>query len=300
MDALDVRILGRLLNNCRESDRQVGRALGVSGGAVGSRVRRMLRDGVIERFALRVEPPALGRGLIYVVASGQDPGEVMRRASLVGEPYVVVPCVGGVTVCGIAVEGGAGRKTGLAKEAMGGARVLSMFEAEAPGAGRGLTRTDLAVMSELAAGPRRRIEDVAAAAGLSTKTVARSIEKLHADPSVAFTLVYDPTAMGRFIPHAVLAWIPGDLPGTLARLEAGFSGSFLQAPFVAKNQVVLFMYGDSIFRLDELTQGVRAVPGVDSADLFIPKRIVLPGGWLEGAMRDASRSPTLHIAYRTS
>ena len=34
MDNLDMKILSRLLNNCRESDRQIGMELGISGGAV--------------------------------------------------------------------------------------------------------------------------------------------------------------------------------------------------------------------------------------------------------------------------
>ena len=37
MDNFDIQILSRLLNNCRESDRQIGRELGMSGGAVNSR-----------------------------------------------------------------------------------------------------------------------------------------------------------------------------------------------------------------------------------------------------------------------
>jgi len=41
MDNLDIKILSRLLNNCRESDRQIGIELGMSGGAVRARIRKM-------------------------------------------------------------------------------------------------------------------------------------------------------------------------------------------------------------------------------------------------------------------
>ena len=40
MDNLDMKILSRLLNNCRESDRQIGIELGISGGAVRARIRK--------------------------------------------------------------------------------------------------------------------------------------------------------------------------------------------------------------------------------------------------------------------
>jgi DNA-binding Lrp family transcriptional regulator len=41
LDILDIKILGRLLNNCRESDRQIGKELGISGGAVRARIKKM-------------------------------------------------------------------------------------------------------------------------------------------------------------------------------------------------------------------------------------------------------------------
>ena len=39
LDSLDMKILSRLLNNCRESDRQIGKELGMSGGAVSARIK---------------------------------------------------------------------------------------------------------------------------------------------------------------------------------------------------------------------------------------------------------------------
>ena len=41
MDNFDIKILSKLLNNCRESDRQIGIDLGMSGGAVNARIRKM-------------------------------------------------------------------------------------------------------------------------------------------------------------------------------------------------------------------------------------------------------------------
>ena len=43
MDNLDIKILSRLLNNCRESDRQIGIELDISGGAVRTRIRKMIK-----------------------------------------------------------------------------------------------------------------------------------------------------------------------------------------------------------------------------------------------------------------
>ena len=72
LDKNDMKILSRLLNNCRESDRQIGKQIGISGGAVKSRIEKMIKNGIIEYFALKIEPPVLGYGVLYIVVTGQD------------------------------------------------------------------------------------------------------------------------------------------------------------------------------------------------------------------------------------
>ena len=86
------------MNNCRESDRQIGKELGISGGAVRARIQKMQEKKIIEKFTIKVEPPVLGLGVLYIVVSGQNIKEILEQISLIGEPFFVVPCVGGITV----------------------------------------------------------------------------------------------------------------------------------------------------------------------------------------------------------
>ena len=295
-----MQILNRLLNNCRESDRQIGRQIGISGGAVKSRIHKMLEAGVIEYFSLKIEPPVLGYGVFYIVVTGRDFDAILEQVKLVGEPFVIVPCVGGITVCGIVVRENVQQKIELAKNLMKDVRVLTIFEAENPGVNSNLTKTDLSIVNELMKNPRQKIDDIAKSTSLSTKTITRSIEKLQNDDAIQFTLVYDPTKIEGYIPHAILTWVTEDLDQTLKKLEKEFSKSFMQIPFIAKNQIVLFMYSDNIFKLDDITQRVRETPGVNSADLFIPKKIVFPQKWIQNAISDADKSPTLHLVYQTN
>ncbi len=300
MDNLDMRILSRLLNNCRESDRQIGMELGMSGGAVRARIRKMQERKIIEEFFVKVEPPVLGYGILYFVVSGQNINEILEQARLVGEPYFMVPCVGGITVCGISIKENLDQKIELAKKLMKDVRVLSIFEAENPGFSSNLTKTDLEILEELIKNPRQRIEQIAKNTKMSTKTITRCIEKLHENEGIQFTLVYDPRKIENFIPHAILTWIKGDLKETLEKLNGKFSESYLQIPFIAKNQIVLFMYSDSIFKMDEITQKVRNVKNIESADLFIPKKILFYEKWIEKAIDDFKKSPRLHLTYQTN
>ncbi|MDH5430837.1 MAG: AsnC family transcriptional regulator [Nitrosopumilus sp.] len=300
MDNLDMKILTRLLNNCRESDRQIGIELGISGGAVRARIRKMQAKKIIEEFFIKVEPPVLGYGVLYFVVSGENTKEILEQASLVGEPYFVVPCVGGVTVCGISVKENMEQKIELAKKLMKDVRVLSIFEAENPGYDSNLTKTDLEILEELIKDPRQRIEQIARNTGMSTKTITRCIEKLYGNDGIQFTLVYDPKKIEDFIPHAILTWIEGDLKETLGNLNNSFSESYLQIPFVAKNQIVLFMYSNNIYKMDELTQKVRNIQNIKSADLFIPKKISFYVKWIEEAINNFRKSPKLHLTYQTN
>ncbi len=300
LDNLDIKILSRLLNNCRESDRQIGKELGISGGSVRARIRKMEDAQIIEKFIIKVDPPVLGLGVLYIVVTGQNINEILDQTSLVGKPFFVVPCVGGVVVCGIVVKENLKEKIELANKLMKDLRVLSIFEGENPGFNSNLTKTDLEILKKLMKDPRQKIESISKKTNLSTKTITRCIEKLNENDAIQFTLVYDPTKIKGFIPHAVLTWIDGDLKGTLKKMEKKFSDSFLQIPFIAKNQIVLFLYSKDIYNMDNLTQKVRNMDNVKSADLFIPKKIIFFHKWLELAIEESKNSPTLHLVYQTN
>jgi len=300
MDNLDMKILSRLLNNCRESDRQIGMKLGISGGAVRARIRKMEEREVIGDFFIKVEPSVFGYGVLYFVVSGENINEILEQVSLVGEPFFVVPCVGGISVCSIVVKENMKQKIELASKLMKDVRVLSIFEAENPGFSSNLTKTDLEILEELIKDPRQKIENIAKSTNLSTKTITRCIEKLQENDGIQFTLIYDSRKIEDFISHAILTWIEGDLKETLENMNNTFSESYLQIPFIAKNQIVLFMYSDNIFKMDELTQKVRTIKNVKSVDLFIPKKISFYIKWLEKAINDFKKSSTLHLTYQTN
>ena len=88
-----------------------------------------------------------------------------------------------------------------------------------------------------------------------------------------------------------------NLKTVLKNLEKQFSGSFMMIPFLAKNQIVLFLYSENIFQMDEMTEKIRNVEGVLSTDLFIPKRINMPKKWMEKSIELLTKSEKLHIMY---
>lgn len=275
-----MRILSILLDNCRSSDRQIGKQIGVSGVTVKSRIHKLIKNKIIEKFALKIEPPVLGYNVLYIVVSGQDLKKILKQVKLIGKPFFVVPCVGDITVCSIVIKKNIEEKIELAKKIMKNVKVLSIFEAENPGIRSDLIKTDLEIINVLMKNPRIKIEQIAKETNLSTKTIKRSLDKLQKDDAILFTLIYDPVKLFPYIPYAILTWVNGDFFKTRQKLQRDFSQYFLQKPFLAKNQIVLFMYSDNIFKLDAIIQKVRNIEGVGSADLFIPKKIQFPEKWV--------------------
>jgi len=294
-----MKILNILLDNCRESDRQIGKKIGISGGAVKNRIQKMIDNKIIEKFTLKIEPPVLGYNLFYVVVTGQNTDDILKQIKLVGDPFLVVPCVGEITVCGIVVKENVEQKIELAKNLMKDVRVLSIFIAENPGIRSDITKTDLEIIEKLLEDPRAKIDDIAKATDFSSKTITRSIDKLQNDEAILFSLIYNPEKLSGYVPYAILVWVDGDLNSVLKSVEKKFSDSFLQKPFIAKNQIVLFMYSDNIFKLDDLTQKVRDINGVKFADLFIPKKINLPTKWISDSIKSSKSSKKLHLVYQT-
>jgi Lrp/AsnC family leucine-responsive transcriptional regulator len=67
LDQIDLRILRELRHDARISWRELGETVHLSATSAADRVRRMERDGVIEGYAVRVEPSALGRTVRAVI-----------------------------------------------------------------------------------------------------------------------------------------------------------------------------------------------------------------------------------------
>jgi len=237
---------------------------------------------------------------LYFVISGENINEILEQVSLVGEPHFVAPCIGGITVCSIIVKENLEQKIELAKKLMKDFKVLSIFEAENPGFNTNLTKTDLEILDELIKDPRQKIETIAKNTKMSTKTITRCIEKLQKNEGIQFTTIYDPKKIKKFIPYAIITWIKSDLKGTLEKMNKEFSNSYLQIPFIAKNQIVLFMYSNNIYKMDELTQKVRNIKNIKSADLFIPKKISFYDKWLKKTILDFKKSSKLHLTYQTN
>jgi len=295
LDNYDMKILGILTINCRTSDRQIGKKVGLSGVSVKARITKMGRAGIIQNFTMKVEPPSLGYGVIYLVVPSDDEVGIVKKLKLIGEPFFVVPCLGDITACGIVVEKDVEQKTELVKNLISNARIILTLNAQDSEFRADLTKTDFKILEQLLKNPKEKIDSLAKSTSLSAKTVARTIEKFEANPAIQFTIIYDPRKLEKFIAFALLAIVQNDTRKVLKEIESGFGDHFWQVPFTAKEMLVLFMYSDNIYNADIMHHKIKHTDGVAFTEVFFPKKITMPTEWISNSVKNASRSMKLHV-----
>ena len=69
----------------------------------------------------------------------------------------------------------------------------------------------------------------------------------------------------------------------------------MQIPFIAKNQIVLFLYSEDIFEMDEMVQKASSIENVVTVENFMPKNISLPHDWIINAIKENRKSEKLHL-----
>src|SRR5579872_1454560 len=73
LDAIDRKILALLQEDARTANAEIARQVGLVPSAVLERIRRLEKQGVIESYSARINPKALGLGLMaYISVKAQE------------------------------------------------------------------------------------------------------------------------------------------------------------------------------------------------------------------------------------
>ena len=300
LDKLDFKILKCLIENCRDSDRFIGSRIGLTGPAVKRRIEKMRQTGTISYFTLNIEPSILGYFKIYVIIKGKNRKEIHKQVSLIGEPFLIIPCIGNVTIYGIVANEDISEKIEILQRLMTDSQIITVYKTENPKSNFSLTKTDLEIISILLEDPRAKIEKISEKTNLSTKTIARELEKFHANFEIQFTCVCNPRKMDGYLPYSVAMDIDGNQNKVLKKLEKEYSEHFLNIPFVSKNQIVLFMYNKNIFEIDEIVNKIQEMSNIKDVDLFMPKHFELPLKWVHKGIDNLRQSPKLHLVFQAN
>lgn len=272
-----------LLVNGRASYQSIGSELGLSSNAVKSRVMKMIDDGVIARFIAKIKLEAFGYDLIYALISHGNEQEqtILDKIKLVGDTFMVINCVGNITVLGIAVKGELEQKMELVKKLVEPAIVINIFPVRATPVKK-LIHTDLMLIKHLVKYPRASANDIAKALKISARTVKRRLDFLSKMDIVNFSLLYNPAAMRGFIQFSLLLDInEKKYKDVVNKIYRQLGDHFLlpPPPLYQKSMIVVILYTDNMHSMDEMFKVVMKIDGVKNVELSIPTKLDFKLDW---------------------
>ncbi len=92
-DSLDLKILGLLATNARESFQEIARECNLSGAAIHQRIKRLVANGVIRRWDCVVNPEALGYKIsAFVGIHLMEPSKIKDVIEILRATPEVVDC----------------------------------------------------------------------------------------------------------------------------------------------------------------------------------------------------------------
>jgi Lrp/AsnC family leucine-responsive transcriptional regulator len=92
LDALDTAILQALTRDARIPIRELAQQIGLSSPSTTERIRRLEEAGVIEGYAVRVNPAAIGLPVGVYLRIRPMPGELERVAAMLAAMPEVIGC----------------------------------------------------------------------------------------------------------------------------------------------------------------------------------------------------------------
>lgn len=283
MDKTDLDIMRLLLVNGRASYQSIGNELNLSSNAVKSRVMKMIDDGAIGRFIAQIKLQAFGYDLIYALIShGSEQQQIiLDRVKLVGDTFLVINCIGDLTVIGVAVRGDLEQKMELIKKLVEPAIMINIFSVRAAPVKK-LVRTDLMLIRHLIKYPRASVHDIAEAIKVSTRTVKRRLDFLIKLDITHFSILYNPAAMRGFIQFSLLLDIDEkkykDVVGKIYR-QLGDHFLLPPPPLYQKSMIVVILYSDNVHSMDEMFKTVKNLEGVKNVELSIPTKLDFRLDW---------------------
>jgi Lrp/AsnC family leucine-responsive transcriptional regulator len=92
MDATDIRLLNELNTDARTSIAELGRLVGLSAPSVAERIKRLEEAGVIEGYAAKINPKALGLPIAAWLRIRPIPGQLRKVAAILNDLPEIVEC----------------------------------------------------------------------------------------------------------------------------------------------------------------------------------------------------------------
>ena len=278
LDELDGKILRSLSKNCRISYNGLGNEIGLTAKSVKARVKKMQASGVIDSFIVKVNPLVLGYSKFCLLVlkmnrNAADQDHIRHILTLLGDILYTGHVLGGISTFKFAVKKEAEDKIKLLIDMIGQDVMIQNQTSVFPNVKEQPSYIDFKIIRCLLDNPRMEISDISEKISVSSKTVARRLDRMIDNHVLDFTLQFNFTAIRGYIVSVVSTIIEkGSYTKVLERSYEDFKDSFcIYSPMLSQQDVVYWLYfSKDVFTLDSNVKRIESYPGVRKTDVFIP------------------------------
>jgi DNA-binding Lrp family transcriptional regulator len=277
LDKNDLTILPALARDCRTSYGSIGSKIGLTSKSVKARVKKMVHNGVIEKFVVRVNPAVFGyRTALVLVKTSQGiaKDDVIQRIKEFGDLAYHVHHMGSTSVAALIIKKPLDDNIIQSlNERLKPATVINIAVTELSVASTDLSETDLRIVKcMLLLGARIEISDIAKDVGISEKTTTRRLNRMKESRLLDFSLQCSPAAMIGYIQFVILITVAkSHYHNVLERMYSEFQSNILYSPSVIEpeDRLAFVLFGENAFVVDYTLAKVDSFAGVNSADAYI-------------------------------
>jgi DNA-binding Lrp family transcriptional regulator len=304
LDKNDLTILPTLARDCRTSYSIIGSQIGLSSKSVKARVKKMVDNGVIEKFVVRVNPAAFGYRTALVLVKinhGITKDDVIQRVKEYGDLAYHVHHMGSTSVAALIIKKPLGDNIIQSlNERLKPATVINIAVTElSVAASNDLSETDLRIIKcLLLSGARVEISDIAKEVDISEKNTTRRLKRMKESRLLDFSLQCSPAAMIGYIQFVIpISVARSHYHEVLERMYSEFQTNILYSPSVIEPEGLLafVLFGENVFVVDNVLARVNSFAGVNGADSYVLTKWQYYDDWI---MKEINRRlllrPVLH------
>ncbi len=199
VDKQDLMIIGLLSVDCRISYRKISLSVNLTPNAVKNRINKMILNGIIKNFVVRVNPAILGYEdeclLMINNIKKIKQSDIINKLNLLGEVSVYAKQLGGISISIVSLKPGSEEKIELLKDVLDPAIIEKFMIVHHKPISLNIRTIDLQVIKCLLLNPRMSTSAIAKRTSISSKSVTRWFRKMKDNGILNFTIIRDISSM---------------------------------------------------------------------------------------------------------
>jgi DNA-binding Lrp family transcriptional regulator len=276
LDEVDLTILNLLARDGRLSYSKIANTIGLTTKSVKTRVDKMVKEKVISRFIVLVDPSILGYKITctFAIRKNKLNQDILDKINLLGDIKYRFSVIGGVEGFSIGVRQSTEDKLQLLLESLKSSLMGLMVQTHSyPKIHYKLNKIDYQIIRQLLQNPRIEISEIAQIMSTSVKTVQRRLQKMQRSQLLQFTILPNPQAIkGQIVFYleikVEISCYESVFESVFSKLHNYLALSITQHH--RQETIGLTLASEDSFKIEFIRSEIESIYGVKESNIFFP------------------------------